>query len=201
MAGAENEFEVLMERVRAGQPDAARELFDRYNGHVRLVVRRALQRRLRSQYDSMDFTQSVWACFFQVPADRFSFNSPEALVAFLSRVAYNKVVDTTRHRLNTRKNGLAHEQPLNDLLSEGPEVDPGPDLTNEVPARVPTPSQVAIAAERWEGMLKGQPPEYQRALHMLRQGHSHREVADVLHIHPKMLQRILQQLRPRADEP
>ena len=48
-----------MERVRSGSEEAAREMFDRYSGHIALVVRRRLDQRMRSQYDSLDFLQAV----------------------------------------------------------------------------------------------------------------------------------------------
>src|SRR5262245_7651335 len=95
------EFEALMHRVRAGSPGAADELFERYGNSVRRVVRRWLHQPLRRHYDSTDFEQSVWASFFQGPADHGIFPTPEDLVAFLSRIAYNKVVDATRKRLGT----------------------------------------------------------------------------------------------------
>jgi RNA polymerase sigma factor (sigma-70 family) len=186
-----SEFESLMERVRAGCHDAAREMYELYAEPVRKVVRRALHQRLRSQYDSLDFTQSVWASFFLEPADRYAFNSPEELVSFLSRLAYNKVVDKARQRQGTGPSRSLQER-------GGRRKD---ELGAELPVRAPTPSQEAMAAERWESLLQGQPPEHQRALELLRQGHTQREVAAVLGLHPKLLYRILQQLRLKVPPP
>ncbi|HWE38064.1 MAG TPA: sigma-70 family RNA polymerase sigma factor, partial [Isosphaeraceae bacterium] len=54
----------FIERIRAGDEEAARELLQRYEGKVRLVVRRQLPKLLRSRFDSLDFLQSVWGNFF-----------------------------------------------------------------------------------------------------------------------------------------
>jgi RNA polymerase sigma factor (sigma-70 family) len=189
MAEPVTEFEALMRRVREGDAQAAQEVFERYNHHVRLVVRRALHQRLRRQYDSTDFAQSVWASFFQEPPGRYTFTSPEALISFLSRVAYNKVVTAARHRIGAAKNDVRREQPLDTSSPE--ETGRMPDVAGDTP----TPSQEVMAEECWVQMVEGLPPSYRRALEMLRDGHSHREVAAVLGVHPKMLQRILTKLR------
>src|SRR5262245_33911435 len=98
-----NDFHSLMSRVRDGDPDAATELFSNYADAVRKVVRRHLRQQMRRQYDSVDFEQSVWASFFLTSAENYAFLTPEDLVAFLSRLAFNKVVDATRKRLGVTR--------------------------------------------------------------------------------------------------
>jgi RNA polymerase sigma factor (sigma-70 family) len=195
MAKSSNEFETLMARIRAGCPEAAQEVFERYNHHVQRVVRRTLGQRLRRQYDSADFAQSTWASFFLTAPEHYTFRTPEALVGFLARVAYNKVVEANRHRLDTAKHDLQRELSLHEVAAAEGERLPA------LVGRTPTPSQVAVAAESFEQLVDGQPPEFRRALEMLRQGHSQAEVAKVLGIHPKLLQRVLQKLRKRVNKP
>ncbi len=177
----------------AGCPEAAREIFERYSAEIQLVVRHRLSRRLRSQYDSLDFTQDAWASFFDLPADRYTFQTPEELMSFLSRIAFRKVMDAYRRRRGTIKYSRHEEQ----ALRRGTEDDPG----NEPPAPQPTPSQFAIAEEQWTRLLRGQRPEVRRALEMLRLGYSHREVGDCLGVHPKLIQRVLENLKRRLRSP
>src|SRR5579871_2901574 len=158
MDDAPDDFGSLMRRVREGCPEAAREVFDRFSPHVRRVVRRHLAQRLRRQYDSHDFLQAVWASFFTTPADRYAFDRPEDLVNFLARVATNKVVDAFRSRTATQKNDVGREESARPMTDA---ADP--------PGREPTPSQLAIAEERWELLLRGQSPEYRRVLELFRQ--------------------------------
>jgi RNA polymerase sigma-70 factor (ECF subfamily) len=178
------EFQALLERVRAGCPEAAQEIHHRYNEALRRVVRRRLHHPLRTQYDSVDFLQGVWASFFQMSPERHHFDTPDDLVAFLSRVAINKVVETLRYQ-HTAKRNIHRQQPLKPRDSEG---------AVEVPGRDPSASQLAIAEERWERLLEGQPPQYRRVLELLRAGHTHQEVAAQLGLHPKVIQRLLQKL-------
>src|SRR5262249_15126713 len=151
---------VLMERLRDGCPQAARELFDRYGGHVRRVVRRKLSERLRSQYDSTDFAQAVWASFFTTRG-HYDFTTPDALVAFLAGTALHKGAEAYRTGALTAKRDPRREHPLTTLEGD-----------TAVPAdrRQPTPSQLAVANEEWERLIRDQPVQYRTALLMLRQG-------------------------------
>jgi RNA polymerase sigma factor (sigma-70 family) len=180
------EFSRLMESVRSGCPEAARALFERYGSHVRRVVRRKLHQRLRALYDSTDFTQAVWGSFFTTPAERFGFDTPEALVSFLAGMAFRKVAEAYRKRVGTKKRDTRRERPL--LTADG---DAG--KTPRDP-RQPTPSQVAVANEEWERLLKGQPAQYRLVLEMLRRGHTHAEAAARVGLNPKSIQRLLQKL-------
>jgi RNA polymerase sigma-70 factor (ECF subfamily) len=202
MDGVGEEFEELMRRVRAGCSEAARTLFDRYSSHIHLIVRRHLDRRLRTQYDSVDIVQSVWASFFRTPPDHCTFDSPDAFVGFMARVAYNKVVETYRQRFRTAKRDARREVPLEEVCPEGgPE--PAPARGAALPGRTPqpSPSQVVMAEERWERLLRGQPQKYRRILELLRQGYSQQEAADRLGLNPRLIQRVLRKLQEIADRP
>jgi RNA polymerase sigma-70 factor (ECF subfamily) len=192
MSDAQTEFAQLMQRVRAGDPRAAQEVFDRYSEPIRRVVRRYLHQRLRTQYDSVDLLQTVWASFFQVPPERYTFETPEALIGFLSQMACNKAVDVFRRQLMTGKYNANRQVSLNE---------PAHELENVLPARQPTPSQLAIAEEHWERIIRGQPPRVRQVLEMLRGGHTQREVADRFGLHPKTIHRLLEKLLPRVDLP
>ncbi len=175
-------FRSLMARMLEGSEEAARELQERYGEHVVRAVRRRLPRVLRPAFDSLDFVQDVWASFFRIP-DR-QFDSPERLVAFLTCVARNKVVDATRGHLGTLKRGLRREVP-----KQPPRPDP-----EAVPlfARDETPSQAAIGQELWEQMLDGQPPAYRQVLVMLRDGCTQAEVAERLKLNRRTVYRVLE---------
>jgi RNA polymerase sigma factor (sigma-70 family) len=187
---AAHEFAVLMEQVRAGDQEAARKVYERYSKPVRRVVRRWLEERMRRHYDSADFEQSVWASFFDVPAESCTFASPDALVAFLSRMAYHKVVTTTRQRLHTQRRGDGGELSL-DALPEGGDTGP---LARVLPAPTHTPSQFAMADERWQGLLQNLPPGHRRILELLREGHTQAEIADRLGVDRKIIRRLIDRL-------
>ena len=108
----EGDLAVFLQRIASGDEGAARELLQRYEPEVRLVVRRQLPRLLRSRFDSLDFLQSVWGSFFRRMRDApTEFEDSRHLVAFLARAAKNKVIDEYR-RAGTRKQDIRREEPL-----------------------------------------------------------------------------------------
>src|SRR5262249_7382856 len=110
--GKRGEISVFINRIRAGDEDAARELLRRYEAKVRLVVRRQLPKLLRSRFDSLDFLQSVWGSFFhRVRTGPTDIEDEPNLVAFLAWAARNKVVDQYR-RSSSRKHDMRREEPL-----------------------------------------------------------------------------------------
>jgi RNA polymerase sigma-70 factor (ECF subfamily) len=196
MGEEHNDFDRLMERVRTGCPKAAQELFDRYGHHVRLAVRKLLLRRMRRRYDSTDFTQQVWASFFQVSAERYTFPTPESLVAFLSQVASNKVLEVTRQQMGTDRHDMDREQSL-----DAPNPEHGGKVAEAVPAHLATPSQYLMADERWQRIIRGLPPGHRRILELLRDGHSHVEIAETLGVHRKVIHRLLEHLQYHTETP
>ncbi len=187
MAEDGGDFQGLMGRVRDGSQDAARELVARYGDHIVRVVRRRLSRKLRSKFDSADFQQDVWASFFANPAETFA--GPDALAAFLAGVARNKVLMAVRQRCRLQKYNVDRERSLDGSAAF---------QAADVASPEPTPSQVAAAHEKWDHLLQGQPRHARRILALLRQGHTHGQIARVLGVHEKTIQRLIRRLFPRA---
>src|SRR5215216_1500296 len=102
-----DEIRGFLRRIQAGDEEAARELLARYEAEVRLVVRRQLPKLLRSQFDSLDFLQSVWGSFFRRVRSGpglAQFEDQRHLVAFLARAAKNKVIDAYRKAGSQKQN-------------------------------------------------------------------------------------------------
>lgn len=184
MSSTGSEFEQLMERIRAGDAEAARELYHSYGKAIQLVVRRRLNlnRRMRSEFDSVDFVQEVWAAFFRTDPEHLTFRTPEQLAAFLLRLLRNKLVDA--YRLGYRTEERNPRKMIRYLRKN----------CDDMPAPQPTPSQLAVAEEEFRRLLWNKPPKIRSALEMLRAGCSRQEIAQKLGLNPKMIQRLLQRL-------
>jgi RNA polymerase sigma factor (sigma-70 family) len=93
-------FAELMGLIRSGDEGAARELVERYEPHIRRVVRaRLTDRHLRRQLDSADICQSVLGNFFvRAALGQFELSSPEQLVKLLAMIARNRVVEEARRQ-------------------------------------------------------------------------------------------------------
>ncbi|MGE3809137.1 MAG: RNA polymerase sigma factor [Gemmataceae bacterium] len=179
------QFQELMHRLRRASDGAARELFSRYGDHVLLVVRRKLDRRLRKRFDSIDFTQDVWASFFAIPPERFTFEEPQALVAYLTRIAQYKVIERFRQQVETRKYNIDRESPLDLFGSEAREHPPVPE---------PGPEEQVAIKEQWERLLADHTHRDQQIIAMLRDNYSQREIAEQLRISDKTVRRVIQRL-------
>jgi len=181
-------FRTLMQRAFEGSAEAAQELMAKYGEFIIRAVRKRLSYKLRPRFDSIDFVQDVWASFYR--GSERDFESPEHLIAFLTRVAQNKVIDAARGGLQTLKRDANRERPL---------IDPTPDKVDQpVFAREGTPSETAISHEVWEKMLFNQPPVYRLVLSRLREGSTQVEVASELKLPRKTIQRILRQALEKA---
>jgi RNA polymerase sigma-70 factor (ECF subfamily) len=94
-------FEALMDRVRAGDEQAAAEVVRLYERCVRREVRRCLTPRLGRVMDSADVCQSVLANFFhRAKAGEFDLKDPAQLTRLLVTMARHRLIDHTRKPAN-----------------------------------------------------------------------------------------------------
>ncbi len=185
----EEDIAGFLARIQAGDGAAARELLTRYEAEVRLVMRRQLPRLLRSRFDSLDFLQSVWGSFFRrVQSGPAEFEDSRHLVAFLARAAKNKVIDEYR-RAASRKQDMHREEPL---WTEGARP-------KDLPAEIDTPSEVAQANETFVRLRDLLPTERRNILELKAEGLSSRDIGEQLGISERTVQRVLEDLRRRAE--
>src|ERR1700674_446641 len=97
---ADNGFDVLIRRVRAGDEAAAAELVRGYEPIMRRFVRvRLAGSRLRRLFDSIDICQEVLGSFFARAArGQYDLDSPEGLLSLLVAMARKKVAMKARRR-------------------------------------------------------------------------------------------------------
>ncbi len=146
-----------------------------------------LNSRLRNKFDSADFTQAVWASFFACPARWAGLRRPEQLIALLQRMARNKVVDEHRRRV-TQKYSVQREQRM-----------PSWGIPDRMRSNQPTPSQMAIAREQWDRMLRAQPSRHREVLRLKAAGMTNRAIAERLEVSEKTVARVLQRLQRRPS--
>lgn len=168
----------LLVRVRAGCPEAIRELVDHYGDLIRKVIRRHLNAHVRATHDPDDLLQSVWMEFFSHALAPDQFSTPEHLYAFLKGICLHKINQTHRKQLETQKRDRKRHVELPDI----PQRDDGPE-------------RLAEAADQWEAFLHELTPLWRRGVTMLRDGYSHREVADTLGVSERSLARCLARIR------
>jgi RNA polymerase sigma factor (sigma-70 family) len=188
MLAKNDEFATLVCRIREGSEEAMLELVEKYGDHVYRAVRRKLNRAIRAKFDSGDFVQAVWASFFENRERLLDFPSPRHLVQFLARVAQNKVIDEIRRRLVLQENNVNREVPLDRSSARWSLV-----------SRGPTASEVVMADECLQQMIVGRSARLRQVVELKKSGATHLEIAEVLGVDPKTVQRVLQRLHREVD--
>ena len=182
MTETETAFASLMERVLAGSPEAAQQFHQEYGPHILRAVRKRLHPKLRSKFDSLDFVQDVWASFFRSAPANYSFEKPEALVAFLTVMARNKVTEVFRSRLRGQKYNQDRHDPRNETPDHSMDQYPGVDKTA---------SEILMGQEAWDIFLAKQPLVYRRILILFREGRPLDHIAKDMGLSHKTIQRAL----------
>src|SRR4051812_35391340 len=177
----------LLTRIKNGDDEAARELLNRYESKVRLVVRRQLPRLLRSRFDSIDFLQSVWGSFFhRIRTGPNDLNEEDNLIGFLAWAARNKVIDEYR-RAATQKQNIHREESIENRGDREMTLASGD-----------TPSELAQAQETFDRLSRLLPEDRREILELKAEGYSCSEIGARLGLSERTVQRALEELRNRA---
>lgn len=183
----------LVARARGGDEDAIRTFVGRFEGEVRLMVRGRLPRRLRAQFDSMDFVQAVWQSFFSdLKSEPKEFENTRHLRGFLAGVARNKVFEQDRRLTRTAKYAIAREEPL--YVRRGDR-----EVARELPAHDPTPSQNVQASDRLALLTAGRPAREAEILRLRQDGLTVDDIAARLGVNEKTVRRAIEAARDRME--
>jgi RNA polymerase sigma factor (sigma-70 family) len=183
-ATSSTEFEILLDRLRSGDDDAAWQLVCEYGPHVLAVVRRMINRQIRVRLDSQDLAQTVWKSFFFNIVEMTKVRSPDELIGTLVQMTRHKVIDAYRRHLFAAGNGAVRERPLFERDAEGERI-PGPEGT---------PSQFAMVRERWQRMLSERTPVHQEVLRRRMTGQTYESIAASLGISERTARRVVLEL-------
>ena len=187
----ESSFQNLLQQAANGSNEAITILVENHSDAICRVIRRRLHQQMRSQFDTMDFAQIMWASVLGNLERLAGFRTPREFEAFLLRIAENKVVDACRRRMILQKNNVNRELRL-DHGTGRPMVD--------IPAGEPTPSHTVRAREEWEMLLKSLPKRYREMIVLRSEGHSFVAIADKLGVNERTVRRVFTNLGKRLSE-
>jgi RNA polymerase sigma-70 factor (ECF subfamily) len=142
----EPSFEELMVRLRQGDEEAARHIFQEYAERLIALARSRLGQRLRQKVDPEDVLQSVYRSFFTRHArGQLQLDGWDGLWGLLTIITLRKCGRWVE-RFTSQKRSMAAEVAL------GGDADSS---AWEAVARDPTPVEAAILAETVEDLIQG----------------------------------------------
>jgi RNA polymerase sigma factor (sigma-70 family) len=181
-------FAELIQRVRAGDQDAAAILVRRYEPAIRRAVRiRLTDSRLGRVLDSMDICQSVLASFFMRAAlGQYDLQAPEQLLHLLASMARHKLADQVdRERAECRDNRR---------------LAPGSGDAREVLSAANSPSDQVSARELLQEVQRRLSPEERRLVELRNQGMEWSDIAEQLGGSPEALRKRLARATNRVAQ-
>lgn len=179
-----------LQEAQKGDQLAWEMLFNECYPKVRRVVRRRLDRSMRSWYDSTDIASDVMKSL-AANFDRLSFPSVDSLIAFLARVAEQKVIDEYR-RCNTLKNDIKRNRHFSGGDDERGSL--------QLPSDEPTASQFAQAEEIRERLLSRHDETERAIIELKQEGHSNCDIAEKTGWNLRKIQRFLKNLHDALND-
>lgn len=185
-------FQMLVDRVKHGDPLAWHQFVEQYDPKLRRVIRNRLRlfsRKMRSVYDTGDFSSELWATLMQrLPS--LQIQNESDFLALMNQIAFQKIVDASRKqtaikRDSNRDRSVIIESDQNVRLFE-PQ------------SHEPSPSQYAMAEEVKEqltqeaGLIEG---DSALIIRLKSQNYTNHEVAEATGINIRKIQRVLKSLR------
>jgi RNA polymerase sigma factor (sigma-70 family) len=121
-------FTDFIQRIRAGDDQAAEELVRRYEPLIRREVRLRIEdERLNRAFDSMDVCQSVLASFFvRAATGQYDLDEPQNLVQLLVTMARNKLASKARLEHRQRRDSRRVTGVSSEVMAELSDGQPSP---------------------------------------------------------------------------
>ncbi len=161
-------FAVLMQRLEAGDAEAAAVIHARFCRRLIGLARRGLNDRLRPKLDADDVVQSVFRTFFRRAAEgEFDLEGADALWALLAEITLRKCGRWNRHFAARKRGGELEARPL---VGVEPEDEPSDD-------REPSPADAAVLLDLVEQLLSGLRGPERLICEMRLQGYEAGEIA------------------------
>lgn len=166
---ANDGFNALTERLRAGDDAAAIRLVERYTNRLVALARSRLEPLLCFQVDPEDVVQSVYKSFLKrLKAGDCQFDNWDDLWSYLALLTVRKCWDRRHYHRATRR----------DVARDRPDAAAGDqsDVLGAI-SREPSPVEAAVLAELVERFLAGRKPRDREILTLHLQGFTIAEIS------------------------
>jgi RNA polymerase sigma-70 factor (ECF subfamily) len=187
----------LQNRLQAGDPRAAEEVFHRFSNDLIRLARERLSSKMHGRVDAEDVVQSAYRSFFRTSAaGGYSFERWREVWLLLVAITMNKLRDQVkRHQAEKRSVALEQHFGSEDSLLG---------LRAASLAREPSPVEALTLVDEVEQLLRPLEPLERRMVELRLQGNQLREIATATQRSVptvrRLLDRIKEQLRQRHQD-
>jgi len=171
----------LLDRFRAGQDDAATQLYLRYAGRLRALAAKKTATDLKSRIDPDDIVQSVFRTFFRrVARGEYSVPEGDELWKLFLVIALNKV----------RATGAFHHAAMRDTR----QTTTGAEIQNSV-GQANDEEALATLRLTINDLLQGLPDSSREVITMRIEGHDVNSISERTGRAKRSVERVLQEFR------
>ncbi len=185
-------FQDVMQRLEAGEEDAAAELFNRFTHRLIGLARKRLDTQVRQKNEPEDVLQSVWKSFFRRQGDgRFDFDGWDGLWALLVVITLRKCGRKIESLQTAARDILREVQPGSDADTSG--------NTWEAAARDPSPSEVVALTDTVDSLMRELTERERQILMMRLQGYTVPEIAAEISRTERTVFRDIERIRTQLE--
>jgi RNA polymerase sigma factor (sigma-70 family) len=185
-------FETLLDRLRNGDGEVARQIFQRFGNRLIALARSRLSPAIRQKVDPEDVMQSVFkSFFFGNDQGQFDLTDWDSLWSLLTVITLRKCGYRTR-QFRAACRDVQREASRNNLAE-----DALCDL--EAIAREANPLEAAMLAEIVESLFRGLEAGDRRILELALQGYKASEVSSQLGLAERSVYRFLERLKGKLE--
>jgi RNA polymerase sigma factor (sigma-70 family) len=182
----------LLEQWRAGQEDAAAELFERYASRLIALAQHQLSAKLNARVDAGDLVQSAYTTFFLGARDgQFILQRSGDLWHLLVAITLHKVQRQLQYH-TAAKRSIHREESLPAV--EGTAASPAAIL-----AREPSPDEAALLVSTLDDVLGKFKPAQRAVIELKLQGYSLVEIVEATRLSTSTVRRVLQSVKEQLE--
>jgi len=181
----------IFDRVRNGDEEAARQVFERYLARLVALARSRLSEKLARKVDADDVVQSAFRSFFVRARDgQFAIERAGDLWSLLATITRHKLLKKAEH-FRQQKRDLGRDQPL---------ARHDDDSGAEVPFAVePTDEEAVALSDEIEFLMRDLDPLQRQMLELRLQGQPIPEIAETVERSERTVRRFLGGFRDELE--
>jgi RNA polymerase sigma-70 factor, ECF subfamily len=189
MAVSNDSFAGVMERLRDGEDEAAREIFARYTRQLVALARRRLDARLAAKVDAEDVVQSAYKSFFvRQRAGQLDVGDWKSLWGLLTVITLRKIADRAAHFRRDKRDASR------EVTAAPGEKSPACELAMD---REPGPEEAALLAEIVEKLMRELDADERPILELSLRGYTTAEIGEELGRAERSVRRLRERIRKR----